>query len=85
MNTGKPRHTRLRFVSAKSAGAVSAFLMEIDRVQIYGNPTYHPDEKRWYCWFVVGDRSKDIPNVELPDSAPVFLRKRIQARTVTNG
>lgn len=56
--------TRLRFVSAKTAEELPAFLTALGRrVQIYGAPVW--DGKRWYLWFVPSDRGADIKSIDL--------------------
>ena len=59
----RPKPTRLRFVSAKKPEVITEWLMGMQRVQIYGSPTFV--DGRWYLWFVPNDDGADIPNTKL--------------------
>jgi len=61
----KPRHTRLRYISAKEPQAITDFLNQLEiRVQIYGSPQWNG--KKWYLWVVPPDDNKiDLSNVDL--------------------
>lgn len=58
-----PKHTRLRYVTAKNKQDLSKFLELLGkRVQIY---SIVKDGQRWVVWFVPDDRGADVKSVDL--------------------
>ena len=62
----KPLQTRLRYITAKSPDAITAFLSRLKfRVQIYEIVW---DGKAWFCWVVPPDDSDiELNNTDLRD------------------
>ncbi len=55
--------TRLSYVSARKPIDIVIYLRKLGfRVQIY---SINFDGKRWVCWFVPGEDSKDVPPKDL--------------------
>lgn len=60
-----PKHTRLRFVSAKKPESVQKFCDTLGkRIQIYQLVW---TGKEWFLWFVPDDKSSDLPSGKLKE------------------